>query len=161
MIIAEFADSVVLGAHIGVSIRTDRVNLQIVPESIAIRASDSVLDEVVVWLSNPEAGRGLVSVEAGPAAFDLHNQVTVEVVLLLDSILNEDVVTLDLIDNVVHDAHIVRTVESVGAIEALVSGATLHIRLMDSTNLMEMNCISTDFETLTDISHLNIGHTAN
>jgi hypothetical protein len=127
MIIAEFADPVVLGAHIGVSIRTDRVNLQIVPESIAIRASDSVLDEVVVWLSDPEASRSLVSVETGPAALDLHNQVAIHVVLLLNGILDKDVVALDLIHIIVHDAHVVRAVESVSTVEACVSGTSLHI----------------------------------
>jgi UTP:GlnB (protein PII) uridylyltransferase len=36
-------------------------------------------------------------------------------------------VAFDLIHNIVHDAHVVRTVESVSSVESCVSGTSLHI----------------------------------
>jgi hypothetical protein len=73
MVIAEFTDSFIFGTHVGIGIRTDCVNLQIVPESVAIRSSDSILNKVVVWVGDPETSWSLVSVETGPAALDLHD----------------------------------------------------------------------------------------
>jgi hypothetical protein len=77
------------------------MDLQVIPEAVAVRASDSVLNKVIVGLSDPEGSWCLVSVQARPTSLDHHNQVTIQVVLLLDSILDEDVVTFDIIDNVV------------------------------------------------------------
>jgi hypothetical protein len=85
------------------------MDLQVIPETIAVRATDSVLDKVIVWLSDPEGRRSLVSVKARPAAFHHHDQVAVQVVLFLNGILNEDVVTLDIVDNVVCHSQVIRT----------------------------------------------------
>jgi len=132
------------------------MNLQIVPESVAVRATNTVLNEVIVRLSDPEAARRLISVETRPAASHIDKAVVVEEVLLLNSILDEDVVALYLVDKVVHDLHIVSAVQSVGAVESLMGRATLHIRLVDCTNLVEVHSIATDLEALADVSHLDV-----
>lgn len=160
MVIAEFTDSFIFGTHVGIGIRTDCVNLQIVPESVAIRSSDSILNKVVVWVGDPETSWSLVSVETGPAALDFHDQVAIQIVLLLNSILNEDIVSFDFVNNIVHNSHVVRAVESVSAVEALVCGTTVHIGLVDSADLMEMNCVPANLESLSNICHLNVGDTA-
>lgn len=161
VIVAELTNSVVLGTDAGVGVRTDRMDLQVVPEAISIRASNSIFDEAVVWLCDPESCRRLISVETRPTAFDHDNAIAVHVVLLLNRILDEDVVALCVVDNVVHDTHVVGAVQSISAVEALMCRTAVDVGLVDCTDLMEMHCIATDLEALANISHLDVGHASN
>lgn len=160
MIVLEDSNSIILRADISVGVGADRVNLQVVPEGISVRTANSVLDEIIVRLCDPEGCWRLIGVEARPAAFDHHNQVVVKIILLLNCILNEDVVTLHRVNDVVHDAHVVGAVKCVRTVEALVGRATLHVRSMDSSNLMEVHCIAAYLETLANVGHLDVGESA-
>lgn len=112
-------------------------------------------------MSDPEAGWSLISVETRPRAFHLHHQVVVHVVLALHCILDEDVVTLHIVDNIVGQSQIVRAVQSVGAVEALMGRATMHKRLVNCSDLVEVHCVAADLEGLANISHLNVRDASN
>ena len=62
-IVAELAELGVLRADIGVKGGSGGRILKIEPGTVPLRASAVIAAEDVVWVSNPEAGRSLVSVE--------------------------------------------------------------------------------------------------
>jgi hypothetical protein len=64
MIVSELANFVVLWAYISVSMRTDCMDLQIIPVSVSIGATNSVLNERVIGLSDPETCRCLISIQS-------------------------------------------------------------------------------------------------
>lgn len=63
MVVPEFSDTLIFWAHVGAGVWANCVDLKIVPVTITVRASTVVLDEVVVWVCDPEAGRSLICVE--------------------------------------------------------------------------------------------------
>lgn len=63
MIVLELANSLILWANICVCVWSNRMNLQIIPIAVSVRASAPILDEVVVRAGNPVAGRRLIRVE--------------------------------------------------------------------------------------------------
>ena len=62
-VVAELAELGVLRADIGVKGGSNGRILQIEPGAVPLRASAVIAAEDVVWVSNPEAGGSLVSVE--------------------------------------------------------------------------------------------------
>jgi hypothetical protein len=64
MVVSELANFVVLRTNISVSMRTDSVDLQIIPVSVSIGATNSVLNEGVIRLSDPETCRSLISIQS-------------------------------------------------------------------------------------------------
>lgn len=104
MVVSELADSLILWAYIRVCVRSDRMDLQIIPVAVSVRATAAIFDEVVVRTSDPVAGWRLIRVEKGPAPLGHNDAVLLDQVLLLDSILNEDDMTFDIVANVVDQA---------------------------------------------------------
>lgn len=121
MVVSELANSFILWADIGAGVGADGVCLQVVPVPVSIRASGMVLNEIVVWISDPEASWCLVRVQKRPTPLCLHDQVLVDVVLLFNGILNEDCVALDVVANVLHDSQVVRAMQCEGSVETLMS----------------------------------------
>jgi hypothetical protein len=160
MVVSEFTNFFILGANVSVSMRTNGMNLEIIPIGISVRSTDSVLNEGVVRGSDPETSWGLISVQSRPRSLDLDDTVSNQLILLLNGILNEDVVTLDRVTNVVHNSHVVSTMESKGSVETGVNSIALGVRVVYGTNHVEMYSVSTDFETLSDILKLDISNSA-
>ena len=77
------------------------MNLQVEPIAVPVRTSCVVFCEVVVWICNPERSRCLVCIEQRPRSLSLHYQVSVDLVVSFDSILDEDVVSLHIINDIV------------------------------------------------------------
>jgi len=121
VIVSELADSFILWADIGAGVGTDGVRLQVVPVPVTIGASGMVLNEVVVWIGDPEASWRLVSVEKRPTPLGLHDQVLVDVVLLFNGILNKDCVALDVVGDVLHNSQVVCAMKGEGSVETLMS----------------------------------------
>jgi hypothetical protein len=59
-----------------------------------------VANEVVVWMSDPEAGWSLISVQQTPRSLCLDDAVVSDIVPGLNGIFDEDRVALDFIGNV-------------------------------------------------------------
>ena len=62
-VVAELSELGVLRADVGIKGGSDRRILQIEPGTVPLGASAVIAAEDVVWVSNPEAGGSLVSVE--------------------------------------------------------------------------------------------------
>ena len=114
-----------------------------------------VLDDVV-WVSDPERGWRLISVEQRPGSLGLHNQVAVDDALGLSGILNEDSVTHVVVCDVLDDVEVVHTVNGDGSVVSLMNGVTLDEGLGDVTNHVEMDGVATEFEGLAHVVELTI-----
>lgn len=76
----------------------------------------------------------------------------VNVVLLFHCIFNEDDMTFDVVGNIVYQSHVVSSMKGECPIETRMSAKSFAVRLMNCTNHVEMDSISTDFEGLSDVS---------
>ena len=79
-----------------------------------------IIYKIVVRVGDPEASRRLISVKQRPASFSHNDAVVMDQVLLFNSIFNEDYVTLDVVADVVDQAHVMGTVKSERTVETLV-----------------------------------------
>jgi len=120
-----------------------------------------VVQEVVVWTSDPDASRCLISVEKRPTSFGHDNEIVCDVILLLNSILNEDVVTLGVVNHIVRNPQVVSSMHCESSIERSVGCETFAVRFVHSSNHVEMNGISANFESLTDFIKFNVLQTSN
>ena len=114
-----------------------------------------IINKIVVWMSEPDTGWSLISVKKRPGSNCLHNQVVINVVLCLNSILNEDSVSLSIISNVIFNSKVVGTMKSEGSVVAIMDSVVLGIRLMDSTDHVEMDSVSSDLEGLPYVMEFN------
>jgi hypothetical protein len=74
----------------------------------------------------------------------------------LNTIFDEDVVTLDVVIDIVGDFKIVDGVNGGAAIERVVDAVALHVRLSHLSNHMIVNWISTELEGLSDIEEFAV-----
>lgn len=95
VIVSKLTDLVIFWADISVGVWSDGVDLQIVPIGVPVRATNPILDEGVIGLSDPEACWSLICVESRPRSFNLDQTVPLQPVLLFDGILDENIVALD------------------------------------------------------------------
>jgi mannitol/fructose-specific phosphotransferase system IIA component len=118
------------------------MNLEIIPIGISVGTTASVADEVVEWMSDPEAGWTLISVEETPRSLGLDDTVLLDVVLGLNCILNEHSMALDLIGNVLLESQVMSTMDSESSVETLMNRNTSGIGFVDGTNHVEMDSVS-------------------
>lgn len=116
-----------------------------------------VVDEVVVGVGDPEAGRRLVRVQQTPASPCLHDQVLVDVVLRLYGVLDEDRVAHHVVSHVLRESQIVCAVQGEGSIVGLVDSEAFCIRLVDRPYHVKVKRVPTKFEGLSRIGQLDIG----
>ena len=112
-------------------------------------------------MSNPETCRSLVSVKKTKRRPRHDDQVTIDDVISLNRIFNEDRMAHSIVNYVVYYVEILDGVNSHCAIVSLMDRITLHQRLRDSTDDVEMNRISAEFESLANIKELNVKDTSN
>ena len=132
------------------------MRLKVVPIAIPVGPGCVVFDEVIVRMSDPEAGRRLVGVEQAPAPHCLHDQVLVDVVLGLCGVLDEERVSLDFKGHVLHDSEVVCAVNGEGTIEALMHGDALDVRFVDRACHVEVDGVAAHLEGLTNIRELDV-----
>ena len=101
--------------------------LKIIPVAITIRTTTMVIHKVVVWVSDPEASRGLISVKKRPTTLSLHDKVTLNMVLLFNSIFNENDMTLNIISNIFDESHVMRSMKCECSVESLMSTETFAV----------------------------------
>jgi hypothetical protein len=66
MIVSEFADLLIFWAYAIICRWSNSMFLKIVPVSISIRTGSVIIDEIIVWVCDPEACGSLVSVKQTP-----------------------------------------------------------------------------------------------
>lgn len=156
MVVSELAHPFILRAHISASMWSNCMDLQIIPIAIAVGTTTPILDKVVVGVRDPEASRRLIRIEQRPTPLSHDDAVFVNIVLLFDSVLNENDVTFDVVSYIVDQPHIVCTVEGEGTIETLVGAETFAVRFMYCTDHVEVDGVATDLEGLTDVSEFDV-----
>jgi len=68
---------------------------------------------------------------------------------------------LHIIRNIVHETKVVSSMNSESSVETGMSSESLAVRLVNSTNHMEMDSVSSDLESLSDIMKLNVIESCN
>lgn len=157
MIVSEFSHSFVFWADARVSGRSDSMRLQIVPVAVPVRASGVVVDEVVVGVCDPEAGWGLIGVEETPGSLGHDDEVSRDVVVPLDSVLDEDRVAHAVESDVVGDPQVLVAVDGEGSVERGVHRVALGIRFVHRADEMEMDWVSAHLEGLPHLGELSVG----
>ena len=115
-----------------------------------------VVSDNVVRVSDPEACWGLVSIEDTPGSLGEDRQIAVEEVLRFNSVFNEEGVTHHIVSHIVKNSQILYSVDGQCSVVRTVEGVSTDIRIHDSSNLMEMNRVSSNLESLSDISEFDI-----
>lgn len=75
--------------------------MQIEPETVSIGTSSMIIIEVVVRVSDPEAGWSLIRVEQAHTSLSVYDEIVRNVVLCLDGILYENSMALDVVSNII------------------------------------------------------------
>jgi len=86
-----------------------------------------VIDEDVVWMSDPEASWGLISIQKTPGSLSLNDQIVFDVVVSLNGIFNEDGVTFNFISNVVFKSQVMSSVKCESSVITLMSSESLGV----------------------------------
>lgn len=73
VVVLEITEPLIHWLNVSVGIQPQSPGLYVIPEAIIVRASNTVLLEVVVRMHDPEARRRQVRVEIRPATPDLHD----------------------------------------------------------------------------------------
>ena len=115
-----------------------------------------IVDEDVVWVSDPETSGGLVRVQETPRLLGKDCQVTIKVVLCLNCIFNEEGMAHCVISYVMNDSQEADSMNSACSVERLMNCVSLDVGFSDCSDKMEMNGISTKLESLPNIVELNI-----
>jgi hypothetical protein len=150
-VVSELTEFSELGANVQVEAGPDRMLLHIEPISIGISASNSIVGENVVWVSNPEATWALVSVEQTHRLLDLDRQVVIVNVLGLSCIFNEEGVAHRIKRHIVSHSKVVNSVSGHSAIVSLMNGVASDVRFVHGADHVEMDWVTTKFESLTHI----------
>lgn len=150
-VVSELTEFSELGANVQVEAGSDRMFLHIEPISIGISASNSIVGENVVWVSNPEATWALVSVEQTHRLLDLNRQVVIVNVLGLSCIFNEEGVAHCIKRHIVSHSKVVNSVSCHSAIVSLMNGVASDVGFVHGADHVEMDWVTTKFESLTHV----------
>lgn len=132
------------------------MSLKIIPEAISIGTSGMVSNENVVRMGDPEASWCLICVQKTPGPLGLDDQIVLDVIVGLNSILNEYSVAFHFISNILLKPEVVSSVKSESSVVTLMGSKTFGIRVMDSADHMEMNSVSSDLKGLAHIGQLDV-----
>ena len=85
--------------------------LDLVPHSVEVSSGGVVSSDVVGGVGDPEGGRGSVGLEHSGGLDCADGQVVPDDVVGLDAILDEEVVSLDIVSDIVFDSQVVHSVD--------------------------------------------------
>ena len=120
-----------------------------------------VSNDVVVGIREPDTSWCLVCYQDTVGSSDLHDEIVVHVVVRLNAVLNEHIVSHAVVDNIPLDGQVLNTVDCCGAVERLMDCVAADVGLRDLTNHVEVDWVSTDLEGLADIEEFGVLDTAN
>jgi len=133
-VVSEFTKRIVLRADVRIERGASRVRLCIEPVTIVVGASSMITSENIIWVSNPETGRGLIGIQKAPRLLSPNGQVSFKIVLCFSSIFNEEIVTLNIESYVFNNSQVVHTMNSACSVVRLLNCITLDVRVVDNTN---------------------------
>lgn len=111
------------------------------PITIIWATCSAITNEYVVWVSNPEATRSLVSIEQRKRWFGASNNIVLDQILCFCCIFNKNGVTHHIPVAIALHSQVFDSVDSCATIVASHDCIVSHIWLVNSTNHMEVNWI--------------------
>jgi len=115
-----------------------------------------VANKDIIWISDPEASRGLIGVEQTPRAANVKYQVVFDIVLGLDGVFDENCVAHSTVGYIVLNAQVVNAVNSDGSVVGVMDCIISNVRRLDCSNHMEMDRVGAQNESLTNIEQFNV-----
>jgi hypothetical protein len=115
-----------------------------------------VSSEDVIRMSDPEASWCHVSVKKTERSMNLDNEIVLDQVLCLCCIFNKEGVSHCVVSEVLLNSEVVYSVESNGSVISSGNGVPNNVGVVHSSNHMEMDGVSTELESLTDILKLDV-----
>jgi len=97
----------------------------------------------------------LIGLEQAEGGGDVGNEVALDHVLLLDGILQEDCMSLDLVEHVVLYAQVVDTVDGNASVVGQPNGIAANVGLVADSELVEVDGVAPFHGRLSDVSELN------
>ena len=133
---------------------------QIVPEAVVRATSAYITSQIIVWVGNPEARRSHVSVQERVTRLSLDDKITLNAVLGLDTVLEEDGMTFRVVVYVANDAEVFDSVKGCASIEGIEEYIIHDVAVMNFAIHIEIDGITTHLTGLTDVLELNVRETA-
>ena len=133
-IVCELSQWAVLRANVWVIWGSSWVNFGVEPIPVVIWTSCMIVDEDVVWVSDPETSGGLVRVQETPRLLGKDCQVTIKVVLCLNCIFNEEGMAHCVISYVMNDSQEADSMNSACSVERLMNCVSLDVGFSDCTD---------------------------
>lgn len=110
-----------------------------------------VISEDIVRVSDPERSWGGISIQETVRSSGEQSQVMFEEVMSLNGIFNEESMTLSVISHILSNSQVVDTMDGASSVVSLMDSVTLDVGIVDITNQVVMDRVSTKLEGLTDI----------
>ena len=110
----------------------------------------------VIWVGDPEGGRGLISVQKGPRSARVHNQIVLNQLVGFGRIFNENCMAHIQIGNVILDGQVVHAVNCHSTIVGVVNRVVSHIRFSHRSDHVEMNWVATQLERLSAVEEFGV-----
>jgi len=117
-----------------------------------------IANKVVVGIGDPETCWRLVGVKEAPRYLCHNNKITTNLVMPLNGVLYEHCVTHHIEKDVVGIPQIVASVNGQGSVVTPMHSNTFDVRVVDISDHMEVDCISSIFECLPHVKELAIGN---
>ena len=101
--------------------------LKIVPVAIPVRTSCMISSKNIVWMSDPEGSRSLISVEKTPRLFSQYSKIIFDQIVLLYCIFNEESVAFCVVCNIPLNSQVVNCMESDSSVICMMDGVSFDI----------------------------------
>ena len=105
----------------------------------------------VIRVSDPNASWRLIGIEKTPRTTNVNNEITLDQILSLSGIFNEDCVAHSMVCDIVLHSEVMNTMNGHSSVESVMNRIVSHVRRVHSTNHMEVNWVTTKDEGLSHI----------
>lgn len=159
-VIVAFSERSSSGANILGLRRSIWMFFDFVPESVEVSTSSDVESDNIVRVGDPITGTGSIGLKhlVGFDGFD--GQVVLDKVFGFDTIFDEEVVSLDIVSDVLLNGQVMDSVDSQNSGHRIVDGITDDFRVFNISIHMEMHAISTDDSRLSAVSEFGVSDVA-
>ena len=110
----------------------------------------------IVRVCDPETSRCLIRIKKTPRFLCQYSQIMFQIVLGLSCIFNEECMSFYIIGYIIYQSEIVNTVNSASTIIRLMNRISLDIGVMNSSDQVEVNWITTELKFLSTIKEFNV-----
>jgi hypothetical protein len=160
-IVSKLSDLGVLWTDIQTKRRTHGILLSVIPITVSVRTCSMVASDYVIWMGDPNTSWRLICVQKTHRSSSINNQIVLDQILCLSGILNKDGVAQVLVSHIVLDLQVVYSMNGHSSVVSLPDSIVSDIGLVDCSNHMEMDWVSSKLEGLTHVVELYILNPSN